>query len=334
MDEAVQLRSFAEFEHHFGPLNEKHELGWAVWLFFQNGGREAWVVRVRSAPSAATVSKSLSAFDVASAINSVVLPGLARRDYWDAALKYCARRKAFFIADTPLGVSPADLSLRLSQLKLPRSPSLAVYYPWLKVANPHKPGAVRLCAPSGAIAGLLARTDEHRGVWKAPAGSDAQLVGVQDVEYHLAQDDMARLNGLGINVIREVPTHGFVAWGARTYSADTDAQWKYVAVRRLSLYIEASIEQGTQWAAFEPNGEKLWQAVRKMVEDFLHTVWRDGALVGNRANEAYFVKCDRTTMTQSDIENGRLIVQIGIAPVKPAEFVIIRIVQRTAARDS
>jgi phage tail sheath protein FI len=175
--------------------------------------------------------------------------------------------------------------------------------------------------PCGHIAGLYAKTDTERGVWKAPANE--VLVGVTGLSQELNEADSETLNASGIDVIRRFAGHGIRVWGARTTSPNSE--WKYVNVRRLLIYVEQSIERGLQWVVFEPNDAALWMAVRTSIENFLVGFWRAGGLQGAKPEEAFFVKCDRDTMTQDDLDNGRLICVIGVAPVKPAEFVIIRI---------
>ncbi len=203
----------------------------------------------------------------------------------------------------------------------------ALYYPWLVVNDPSTNQFVE-APPSGHIIGIYARTDVERGVHKAPA--NAVIRGIRPTD-GIAQDVTKRhqdvLNPRGINALRFFPGLGQRVWGARTLSSDTS--WKYVNVRRLFLFIEESIDEGTQWVVFEPNDESLWALVRQTVANFLTTVWRSGALAGTTADEAFFVQCDRSTMTDDDIANGRLICVIGVAPVFPAEFVIFRIQQKT-----
>ncbi len=198
----------------------------------------------------------------------------------------------------------------------------ALYYPWIKIYDPlTKKQAIM--PPGGYIAGIYARNDTERGVHKAPANEIVR--GAVDLEFNITKQEQGILNPRGINVIRSFPGRGILVWGART--CIVDPLWKYINVRRLFIFIEKSVERGTQWVVFEPNNEKLWARVRATITQFLTTVWKDGALMGTKPDEAFFVKCDRTTMTQDDIDNGRLICIIGIAPVKPAEFVIFRIAQ-------
>jgi phage tail sheath protein FI len=211
----------------------------------------------------------------------------------------------------------------------------AVYHPWIRVFDPLTQDT-KLVPPSGHVAGIYARTDIERGVHKAPANEVVRGIINRDIngtrkplKYLLTKGDQDLLNPRGINVIRDFRKDGrdIRVWGARTMSSDS--MWKYVNVRRLFIFVEESIDQGTQWVVFEPNDEPTWAMVRRSISNFLISVWRSGALMGATQEEAFFVKCDRTTMTQDDIDNGRLICYIGIAPVKPAEFVIFRISQKT-----
>jgi phage tail sheath protein FI len=203
----------------------------------------------------------------------------------------------------------------------------ALYYPWLVTRHPIT-GQNLEVPPSGHIAGIYARVDVERGVHKAPANVVIRGILPQN---GIAQDVTRRqqdlLNPKGINALRFFPGLGHRVWGARTLSSDS--QWRYINVRRLFLFIEESIDEGTQWVVFEPNGEPLWAVVRQTVANFLTTVWRTGALAGTTPDEAFFVACDRSTMTEDDLANGRLICVIGVAPVFPAEFVIFRIQQKT-----
>jgi phage tail sheath protein FI len=217
----------------------------------------------------------------------------------------------------------------------------AFYYPWVRVSAPHTPLGHRTVPPTGHITGLYARVDVDRGVHKAPANEVIRGIISRDLlpdfkplgfTLNKRQHDM--LNPRGVNVIRDFRPDGrdIRVWGARTMTSD--AMWKYVNVRRLFIFVEQSIDRGTQWAVFEPNSDPTWSAIRTAIRGFLRTVWRNGALLGTTQDEAFFVKCDRTTMTQDDLDGGRLICLIGIAPVKPAEFVIFRISQKTMEAES
>ncbi len=212
----------------------------------------------------------------------------------------------------------------------------AYYYPWLRVYDGETKEEV-LIPPGGHVAGIYARSDNDRGVHKAPANEpirglytapDDPASGLQ-VVVPKAQQDL--LNPVGVNVLRYFKGRGPLVWGARTTSTDPD--WKYVNVRRLFIYMAKSIERGTQWVVFEPNEPELWVRVRGVISDFLTTLWKDGMLVGDTREQAFFVCCDHSTMTQADLANGKLIVKIGVAPVRPAEFVIFRIGQWQGGSD-
>jgi phage tail sheath protein FI len=201
----------------------------------------------------------------------------------------------------------------------------ALYYPWIHVSDPQT-GARKIVPPGGHVLGVYARTDAERGVFKAPANEI--LRGALDLTAETDDSTQDVLNPRGINAIRKFPERGIRVWGARTLTSD--ALWKYVSVRRLFIFLERSIYEGTQWVVFEPNDDRLWARVIDTIRLFLRSQWRLGALFGRTEDEAFFITCDRTTMTQDDILNGRLICEIGIAPVRPAEFVIFRIFQNTA----
>ena len=201
----------------------------------------------------------------------------------------------------------------------------ALYYPWIAITDPQT-GARKEVPPGGHVLGVYARTDTERGVFKAPANEI--LRGVVQLLDNINDNTQDTLNPRGVNAIRQFPERGIRVWGARTLSSD--ALWKYVSVRRLFIFLERSIYEGTQWVVFEPNDDRLWARVIDTIRLFLRTQWRLGALFGRTEEEAFFITCDRTTMTQDDILNGRLICEIGIAPVRPAEFVIFRIFQNTA----
>jgi phage tail sheath protein FI len=208
----------------------------------------------------------------------------------------------------------------------------ALYHPWIEVLDPlfptvpGVPPRKLLLPPSGFVTGIYARSDIERGVHKAPANEIVRGLTKFEININKARQDV--LNPEGVNCLRFFEGRGSRVWGARTISSDPE--WKYVNVRRLFIYMEHSIEKATQWAVFEPNNERLWTNIRSTIEDFLYVLWRDGALIGAKPEEAYFVRCDRSTMTQNDLDNGRMICQVGVAPSRPAEYVIFRIGQWTA----
>jgi uncharacterized protein len=269
--------------------------------------------------------RGLAAFETVDEISLLIIPD-AVRDGMDVvaerAMTQCETLKDRFAIVTSEQTDAGN-----DQLRPPQDTTYAAfYYPWIEIYDP----AIndnRLLPPAGHIAGIFARTDVERGVHKAPANEVVR--GARNMQLSVTKRNQDMLNPVGVNCIRDFRSdgRGIRLWGARTMSSDPE--WKYVNVRRLFIFIAQSIEAGTQWVVFEPNHEPTWAAVVRNVTNFLISVWRSGALMGITQDEAFFVKCDRTTMTQDDIDNGRLICYIGIAPVKPAEFVIFRISQKT-----
>jgi uncharacterized protein len=248
-----------------------------------------------------------------------------------AAEAYCDAKRAFFIMDIPVLVeTAAQMGQYLKDLEglTLRSDHAAVYFPRLKMQDTLQDGRLRNVGGSGTMAGVFARTDTNRGVWKAPAGTDAVL---RNAQLAVRLDDLENggLNPLGVNVLRNFPVFGNISWGARTLNgADQQAsEWKYIPVRRTALYIEESLYQGLKWVVFEPNDEPLWAQIRMNAGAFMNNLFRQGAFQGNTPAKAYFVKCDSETTTQNDIDRGVVNILVGFAPLKPAEFVVIRIQQ-------
>ncbi|MBS1144025.1 MAG: phage tail protein [Proteobacteria bacterium] len=274
--------------------------------------------------------EGIYALEDADLFNLLVLPGITDAGVLADAAAYCQERRAFFIVDSPSTVSKVpDMVTSASGTDLPKSDHAAVYFPWTYVADPLKNGKPRLTPPGGTIAGLYARTDGNRGIWKAPAGTDANLAGVQSLAVPMTDGENGSLNPLGVNCLRTFPVYGAVCWGARTLrGADQmTSEYKYVPVRRLALYIEESLYRGTQWVVFEPNDEPLWAQIRLNIGAFMNGLFRQGAFQGSSPREAYLVKCDRETTTQDDINRGVVNILVGFAPLKPAEFVVISIQQ-------
>ncbi|MCL4798471.1 MAG: phage tail sheath subtilisin-like domain-containing protein [Burkholderiales bacterium] len=252
---------------------------------------------------------------------------------WDAAAAYAKRRRAMVIVDPPAGwdepsdITPVALGALVSQGD--DLTNAALYFPRIRASDPLRENRLSTFAPSGAIAGIYARTDAQRGVWKAPAGLDASLTGVAELTAVLTDGENGQLNPRGVNCLRAFPVFGRVVWGARTLrgSDQLASEWKYVPVRRTALFIEESLYRGTQWVVFEPNDEPLWAQIRLNVGAFMQNLFRQGAFQGRSPREAYFVKCDAETTTQNDINLGVVNIHVGFAPLKPAEFVVIRIQQ-------
>jgi phage tail sheath protein FI len=293
--------------------------------FLNNGGHVAWVVRVGGEHEA---RDGLAAFDgLDPAPNLVCLPGWVEEEILGAAVSYCDLRRAFLVADPPGADLRAamDLAGRLAE---GGSSNAAVCFPRFSVADPVNGGRPRWCPPSGSVAGVIARTDMERGVFASPA--DAVVTGALGLEVEVTDQEAGRLDEAGVTAIRSIPLRGIRVWGGRTVSSPS-GEWKYVSVRRLALYLEESLDRGLQWAVFEPNDEPLWIQVRQSVARFQATRWRSGGLQGSTEQEAFFVRCGRGVMTKNDLDNGRLVALVGFAPLKPAEFLLLRITVQTSA---
>ena len=311
--QAVLVTSFSEYLLMFGTAGT--ELAQGVRLFFENDGRRAYVVRAENHVVAALAALEGLTVSLLALPDTSGQSAQAAANRIAGAAEVCERERWLHIVDPPASLSQSALEAWAHDLR--SLPNAALYAPRLR------PTAGTETAASGAVAGVMARTDTNRGVWAAPAGGNGTLRGVVDVTRQLSDEEAQRDAAAGINPIRRLDGR-LAIWGARTLSAD-DPKWKYVSVRRLALFIEQSIDEGTRWAAFEPNGEPLWSRVRQAVDDFMLRLFQAGAFQGTSPAEAYFVRCDRTTMTQDDIDNGRLVVLVGFAPIAPAEFMTIRI---------
>jgi uncharacterized protein len=277
------------------------------------------------------------ALEDADLFNLLCLPPLTREtdvatDTLSKALAYVKQRRAMLLVDPPADwneISDVESSSNgVSSLNL-RDENAALFFPRVRMADPLRENSLTDFVPCGVVAGVMARIDASRGVWKAPAGLEATLLGVMNLTYKMTDGENGRLNPLGVNCLRNFPVAGNVVWGSRTLEgADQLAsEWKYIPVRRLALFLEESLYRGTQWVVFEPNDEPLWAQIRLNVGAFMQDLFRQGAFQGKSPKEAYFVKCDKETTTQSDINRGIVNIVVGFAPLKPAEFVIVKIQQ-------
>ena len=282
-----------------------------------------------------TEHRGLWLLDLADIVNLICIPPLTRthdvsKSTWEKALEYAAKRRAIVLVDPKNDWTNPDTVL--SGLSSTASPSAngAIYYPRVKAPDPLHENRTDTFAPAGAIAGVIARTDASRGIWKAPAGVDATLRGIDALDYTLTDEQTDRLHPRGVNCLRQFPNVGRVVWGARTLLGDDQrrSEWKYLPVRRTALYIEESLVRGTQWTVFEPNDEPLWAEIRLNVGDFMYQLFRQGAFRGRTPPEAYFVKCDSDTTTQVDVDRGVVNIVVGFAPLRPAEFVVLSLQQR------
>lgn len=273
-----------------------------------------------------TGERGLTSLDTISDVNLIAIPGKTEKAIASALLGYCdTRNDCFAIIDSPQG---ADLEAIKTYRDSLGGTNGALYYPWGKISDPigRSAKSVKLCPPSGHVMGVFARTDNGRGVYKAPAGEDCVIRGFADLETNLKLGAVDILNPKGINCIITKPNKGIIIWGARSLSSDTAK--RYVSDVRFDLMVRKSLYEGTQWAVFEPNDSTLWEKVDTSLRSFLDTQWRSGALRGASSEEAYYVKCDAELNNESAINNGQLVAEIGYAKQKPAEFVIIKIIQK------
>jgi phage tail sheath protein FI len=283
----------------------------------------------------ASAKKGLYSLEQADLFNLLCIPpytdsGEVEKELIGDAIAYCEDRRAILLIDPPIKWTDKDSARDGIESEVgPTSTNAAVFFPRLRQPNPLHNNQLEDFAPCGAVAGIFARTDVQRGVWKAPAGLDATLLGVSQLSVALTDDENGELNPKGINCLRSLPAVGPVVWGSRTRKGDDRlaSEWKYVPVRRLALYIEESLYRGTQWVVFEPNDEPLWAQIRLNVGAFMHGLFRQGAFQGQTPKDAYFVKCDKETTPQDQINLGIVNIVVGFAPLKPAEFVVIKLQQ-------
>ena len=350
VNEAIFCTNWSQFTKHFGDFQNSEYLAHAVYGFFNNGGARCYVLNVGNwdeiskAPAAEGKPKfaskaalyigsdngpgtrtGLKALEDVDDVNIVAAPGNTDPVIQDAVLSHCENmRYRFAVLDSPEVIEKGGVD----KLPKPRDSKYGGYYfPWVEVYDPFK-GNIFM-PPSGYMCGIYARSDSERGVHKAPANEIVR--GAIGLKYTITRGEQDLLNPKGINCIRTFPNRGIRVWGARTISSD--ASWRYVNVRRLFNMVEQSIELGTQWVVFEPNDHRLWKRVTRDIGAFLLRLWRQGALFGKTPEEAFFVKCDDETNPPEVIDAGQMICEIGMCPVKPAEFVIFRIGQMPAGGD-
>lgn len=330
---AVLVTNFEQFKNNFGDFQAANQLlAHAVFGFFLNGGTRCYVARVTDLTNATDVDAALKEFEKIDEIAIVAAPGALSKDVQEAVIDHCENLKdRFAIID---GQKTETITVVAIQGTVKDSNYAALYFPWFKVtdqtydpSNPtSKPtsGAQLSVPPSGHMAGIYARVDEARGVHKAPANENVR--GALALDYLVTLNEQKGLNPDGINVIRGFDGN-FKVWGARTLGGDKNGEFKYINVRRLMNFLRESIDEGTQFVVFEPNNPALWQKIIRSLRAFLTNVWRDGALFGNTPEEAFYVKCDESTNPPEVRELGQVVTEIGVAIVKPAEFVIFRISQ-------
>jgi hypothetical protein len=316
IDRAMHLQSVLDYQDNFGSIDPTSLLGHAVYHFYDGGnaGADAYALRIAGASSAPVGPKDevfLSSLRAAFAengpvdqieeLNLICVPGLTEPGMI-AMLQACARRRGAFLVDCDEGATVTTIAASLQGKTGADAPNSALYFPWVVAPDLSPDGTTRAYPPCGFVAGLYARIDRQRGVWKAPAGDGAVLTGALGLSVSINDAESSALNPLGINCLRSFPNTGPVVWGARTLASSPDgSDEKYVSVRRLTIYLEQSLTAGLQWAVFQPNNEVLWEKLRRSVGTFMSGLYREGAFQGTASAQAYIVICDATTTTQADI---------------------------------
>ena len=311
----VLITSVAEFRSEFGggPLAS------SVDLFFANGGQRVWIVRTDDQPD--TLARAMASVADQDDMLTVAVPGVCDNRLGPVLYAAETQGNRFVVVDGP---GPTDArSVQEMRALLLRPRCAALYWPWIEVAGAFHP-------PSAAVCGLFTRTDTLRGVWKAPAGTEASLVGATGVSTSVTREEQRLLNRAGINVIRDLEGTGVVVWGSHTLGSVPGSDPTYVAVERTLMFLYQSIVEATAWAVFEPNTEALCSALRAQVESFLHDLWRQGAIQGPTPREAYLVTCDPSTTTDEDVAYGVVNLVLRVALLRPAEFRILTVQQKTA----
>ena len=323
--EVVLCTNFTEFKNAFGDFSDdpgQSILAHAVYGFFRNGGTRCYVVWVAAAQ--ADIVSALESFEAIDEIALVAAPGVTEPEYLSLIIDHCGQntQDRFAILDS---TETADITtLNPGENNLPGTSDYSAYYfPWIQVFDPATNARIYV-PPSGHIAGVYARVDTNRGVHKAPANET--VLGALGLKYNISKRKQDGLNPQGVNCIRSL-NGNILVWGARTWGGDANGEFKYINIRRLFNFIRESIEEGTQWTVFEPNSPELWAKIRRNVTAFLTTVWQTGALFGATPEQAFYVKCDEENNPPNVRDNGQIVIEIGIAVVKPAEFVIFRISQ-------
>lgn len=358
-DSAVAINNWSQFLREFGGEGAgSTDLSNAVYGFFLNGGRRCYVVNIGDGSSlsgSGTQRRGVQLLEPIDEVAIVAAPGFTDAASYESVISHCeAMEDRVAILDAPRDVDRIERLIEVATVSKPKTkkpeeggePPVektgglrprqsdrgfgAFYFPWITVVDPLGDGQLIDVAPSGHVAGIWARTDAERGVHKAPANTPVR--GALNLSYHVTRDEQGELNQNGVNCIRLFGREGIRVWGARTI-ADGSSEWRYINVRRLFNMVEESIAESTRWVVFEPNDRTLWKSIRRDVRAFLMQLWRDGALMGATPQQAFFVQCDEETNPPEVIDQGKVVIRIGIAPVKPAEFVIFQIGQTAAGAE-
>lgn len=343
VNKPTRINSFNEFVQQFGGLLLESTMSYAVQDFYINGGTDAIIIRILPTNNRTRSGdpEYLSAIEVLKTIdqfNVLCIPPPSRGTatslvVYAAAIDLCISKRAILLIDPPVNWNNQEVDF-LSQPQqrvsdflahLPSTSNAAIYYPLINKKDPLKENSIESFVPCGVVAGILATTDRTRGVWKSPAGLDTKMMGITGVRVNITDNQNGLLNALGVNCLRVFTRSGPVVWGARTLTGSNHlaSEYKYIAVRRTALLIEESIYKGTKWVAFESNNEVLWAQIRNNVGAFMHSLFLKGAFQGATPKEAYFVKCDKETTTQHNIDTGVVNIIVSFAPLKPSEFVTL-----------
>lgn len=342
----VACQSLQDYDSTFSPTNPHGDLSRAVRLFFHNAGPRCHVVRIRNRevqedrpPRAADYRDVLVAISIeVPDFNLLVLPRddgvdpATQQEIWRMASHFCREKRAMLLIDAPSEwaglVDVQDAWSDLGILRIREGLALesaAMFYPRVMVRDGDAEVPTGCC---GAMAGLMTSFDDAHGVWTPAAGLDAVIAGIKGLEHETTEDDASLFGSEGVDVLRSLP-EGIVSWGARTMAGHTGSWWKFIPVRRMALFVEQSIERGIEWVASEPNDALLWQGIQANVGSFLDDIWKRGALEGDTAEKAYFVKCDAETTTEDDIARGQVHFHVGFAPMRPEEFMVLEFTRST-----
>ncbi len=329
INEPKLITNWGQFKNNFGDFHTGNRtLAHAAYGFFNNLGTRCWIIRVDDLNNATSVRSALEALEAVDEVAIVAAPGALTADAQLAIVEHCENLKdRFVIID---GQQTTTIDVTSIQGTIRDSEYTELYFPHIEVSDPISGGRI-FVPPSGHVAGIYARVDGERGVHKAPANEIVR--GALGLEYLVTKAEQDGLNPDGINIIRG-SNGNILVWGARTLGGNANGESKYINVRRLMNFLRESIDEGTQFVVFEPNAQPLWQRIIRSVTSFLTVVWRDGALFGNTPEEAFYVKCDESTNPPEVCELGQVVTEIGVAIVKPAEFVIFRISQLTGPANS
>lgn len=329
------VQSFHACDLVFGGSRKPTLPSLVVGQFFKNGGKKLWIISTgtRRSRNAVPVLKGLSVLSRIQSVNTILIPETSQlpdheaTKVFSAVISLAEKRQALYLLDPPQSILSVqrnkDLSVWIRAHRVLQHPNVVAYVPRVLVRSTTLTSKLVTIPASGTMAGVYARIDHARGVWRSPAGTESRLLGVEGLDPLLTSKNFTILTRANINVLKKVSSSAFAAWGARTLSARSE--WKYIAVRRTALFLEQSLRKGLTWTVFEPNNAILWATICQIVKQFLQDLFRRGAFQGTRAKDAYFVKCGRTTMTAAEQTAGTLNVLVGFAPLKPAEFIILNI---------